>query len=97
MRPTILLLFFFFVTESLQSHSMLTYSKQKILLQSGALMPKTPTLGNTLVGPVAGVHSAEWSHAAGEQQLSQKSFFQVIQVSDMCGLKGRECVVLSKQ
>lgn len=88
-------------------------SKQKTLLQSGALVLKTPTLGNTLFGHVADVRPAEgilarcvngicsfdkeWSHAAGEQQLAQKSFFQVIQVSDMCGLKGRECVILSKQ
>lgn len=75
-------------------------------------MRKTPTLGNTLTGHLAEVHSAEgnltrcvnkifsfdkvWSHAVGEQQLSQKSSFYVIKVSDMCVLKGRERVVLSK-
>lgn len=48
-----------FLTESLQSHSMflinVPYNKQKILLQSGALMLKTQTLSNTLIE----VHSAE--------------------------------------
>lgn len=35
------------------------YSKQKLSLQRWALMPKTPTLGNRLIGHVAEVQSAE--------------------------------------